>query len=161
MKRIYGPFINLYLVVLIYFMFFGLGRTPDGYFEPQLHPFRSINYFFTSGCSFIRTFHNNINNIIVFIPFGFLGLLYPALKSYLKLVGVFIPGILLLEFLQWYSHLGMADIDDVLLNTLGMSIGFILFKIHEDRKEIYQTSLQIFENLDGYTLSPAFSKNHP
>lgn len=112
-------------------MFFGFGREPIGYHEPRLYSFDTINRFIYGDYDFFTIYHNLIDNILVFIPYGFLGWLYPSLQSYPKLLISFIGGISLIEFLQWFSQLGFADVDDILLNTTGMTIGFILSKLHQ------------------------------
>ena len=62
------------------------------------------------------------------MPYGFLGILYPKLNSYLYLSVVFIVVINILEFSQYYFNRGYAELDDVMLNTMGMSLGFIIYK---------------------------------
>lgn len=134
MKRYYGPMIIGYVMVLIYLMFFGLGRSVEGYFSPQLVPGQTLKYYLLHESNFLVSFHNLANNVLAFMPFGFLGLLYPSLQSYSKLLVTFVLGISFIEFLQWYSQLGFADVDDVLLNTLGMSMGFVAFKVMQERR---------------------------
>lgn len=136
MKKYYGPLINLYALLLVYCMFFGFGREAIGYHEPQIHMFATINRYFTGNYDFLKIYHNIFDNIFVFMPFGFLGLLYPSLKSFPKLIVTFVIGISFVEFLQWFSQLGFADIDDVLLNTTGVIIGYIAFMVLEKQYQI-------------------------
>ena len=67
----------------------------------------------------------NINNILVFIPFG---ALFPGKRwSALLLTAVlFSVGI---EVIQYAFNLGWCEIDDVICNALGAAIGFGLWKM--------------------------------
>lgn len=68
-------------------------------------------------------------NILLFLPFGFL---LPFIWSHLcKLNYVVLSGLsfsLLIEISQLFNN-RQTDIDDVILNTLGTVIGFILFRL--------------------------------
>lgn len=67
----------------------------------------------------------NIQNILFFIPYGFL---FP----WKRWIGVLAGGALLsttIEVIQYIGGLGLAELDDVLCNTLGSMVGFWLFLI--------------------------------
>ena len=67
-----------------------------------------------------------VGNILIFIPFPFLLLFLLGFKSYgrlLLLSFVFSTGV---ELIQLITNVGVADIDDVLFNTLGAGIGIII-----------------------------------
>lgn len=72
---------------------------------------------------------NLIFNIILFIPLGFFlswGS-YPKIKDSL-IIGVFVST--LVELLQYTLPLGRSsDIDDIILNTLGVIVGIYLFRL--------------------------------
>lgn len=105
-------------------MFYGCGRHPDlGIL--QLNPLQSITYFLRYNHFFSETFMVNIvGNILVFIPFGGLGLLIKKLNNLPLLFFLFICGISAIELAQYYTARGTADVDDVFLNTFGMLIGY-------------------------------------
>ena len=67
----------------------------------------------------------NINNILVFIPFG---ALFPGKRwrALLLTVVLFSVGI---EVIQYTFNLGWCEIDDVICNVLGAAIGFGLWKL--------------------------------
>ena len=67
----------------------------------------------------------NINNILVFIPFG---ALFPGKRwrALLLTVVLFSVGI---EVIQYAFNLGWCEIDDVICNVLGAAIGFGLWKL--------------------------------
>jgi len=79
-----------------------------------------------AGESFGRTESiQNINNILVFIPFGalFLGKNWKALLLTVLLFSAAI------EAVQYTVNLGWCEIDDVICNVLGAAIGFGLWKL--------------------------------
>ena len=71
---------------------------------------------------------NVLGNILLFVPFGFLGISFEKLKSAKFLFPIFILGISFVEFLQFFTKRGFAEIDDVILNTIGVAIGFGIYK---------------------------------
>ena len=72
---------------------------------------------------------NILGNIIVFIPYGWLGILDKRLNKLPLLSFLFISWICAIELTQYYTARGTADVDDVFLNTLGMLIGYTMLKI--------------------------------
>ncbi|WP_339324372.1 VanZ family protein [Paenibacillus sp. FSL W8-0194] len=104
----------------------------EGYWHIQLTPFRTI-------WSAIKLYilydiggpglFNFMANIILFVPMGFLiALLLP--KSNFWKVFVYSLGIVLsIEIFQFITILGVAEIDDVILNTLGASIGYTVYLV--------------------------------
>ena len=126
----YPPLINIYTIWILYMMFFAYyrGATGDVYFINTV-PFESIRFLIRySGLYSLEIYKNILGNIILFMPYGFLGILYPKLNSYLYLSVVFIVVINILEFSQYYFNRGYAELDDVMLNTMGRSLGFIIYK---------------------------------
>lgn len=130
LNKYYPPFINLYTVWILYMMFFAFyrGLTTETYII-RANPFESIYFLmFDSGYSLYEKYKNIFGNIILFMPYGFLGILYPKLNAYKYLFIVFFIVINILEFSQYYFNRGYAEFDDVMLNTFGMSIGYIIYK---------------------------------
>lgn len=75
-------------------------------------------------------FFNLFGNLLAFMPMGFLlPLIFNKLKS-AKAIGIttFIISSVL-EGIQLISKLGTADIDDVILNTLGGLLGYLVLMI--------------------------------
>jgi glycopeptide antibiotics resistance protein len=70
---------------------------------------------------------NIIGNIVMFIPFGFFTpLLWDRARRFITVItGGFIFS-LLIEFLQFFISRG-TDIDDLILNTAGTMIGYLLY----------------------------------
>ena len=68
-------------------------------------------------------------NMAFFVPFGFLGaVLYPKLRTWRVMPFAALGLSFLLELLQWVFQTGVSDVDDLILNTLGGCIGFLLWK---------------------------------
>ena len=146
-RRYYTGIIFIYTLFLLYMMFYGLGRHASDNRFLQLHPFQTIRHFCGPNIKHQDFIRNIIGNIFVFSPFGWIGL---SLKKFNK-IGVLSFGFLIficsVEFAQYFTGRGTADIDDVVLNTFGMLLGygvlqattqFNVFNIfqHLDEKEI-------------------------
>ncbi len=77
-----------------------------------------------------------VANVVMFVPFGFFAALLPTRRpTALRVVMAAIVTSCAIELTQWLisSWLGYtyrtADIDDVILNTLGAALGFIAFRL--------------------------------
>jgi len=72
---------------------------------------------------------NNIGNIILFIPFGFLlPIKFKNVNRMAKSVFVGMAFSIVIEIIQLWMPNRWTDIDDVILNTLGTGIGYSLFR---------------------------------
>lgn len=116
---------------MLYLLFFLSFRdTPTLVFQIKYTPFKTIFYYCTEVIKYDKKeFVENIfGNIILFIPYGFLGILFPKLKQFKWLIGAFFVVINIIEFSQYYLRRGFADIDDVILNSLGVIIGYFIYR---------------------------------
>lgn len=69
-----------------------------------------------------------LGNLLPFIPFGFLlPIAYSRIKAFFKvfLVGMF--AVLFIEIFQYMTRLGSFDIDDIILNMVGVLSGYGTF----------------------------------
>ena len=126
----------LYLAVVTYILFFaeGFGRS-EGAVRYNMIPFheimRYINYRDVVGDQVFAL--NIFGNILLFIPLGFF---IPALFTG---NGHYPFGVILIclvfsasvEIIQLYTRLGSCDVDDVILNTVGGMIGYILYRVYK------------------------------
>ena len=96
--------------------FFSLGTV-------NLIPFQSLEW----GAQTKFTLFNLLGNIIMFLPFGFFtALLWRCTRKRVFLIGLSITGFIEI----WQLFVGRAyDVDDLLLNTLGVMCGFWLWKL--------------------------------
>lgn len=89
-------------------------------------PFATIRHFLTSGTGAVTTAINLAGNVAVFVPLGLLPpLLWPKLgRGWTVALGAGCSG--LIELVQ--PLVGrQRDIDDLILNTLGAALGWLLF----------------------------------
>ena len=130
-------------------MFYGCGRIAGEIGDLQLRPFKTINYFFGDSIATQRFVVNIVCNIIVFAPFGWLQLWNEKVFAFNKLIIGFPIAIIIIELSQYYSGRGTADVDDLLLNTIGMLLGYISFKIVE------KLNAELLYNGTGYAVQNA------
>ncbi|MBD5137184.1 MAG: VanZ family protein [Lachnospiraceae bacterium] len=124
-----------YILSVIYFMFIaeGFGRNDTGAgYRYNVEPFAEIKRFYRvlkNGYNF-KAFLNLIGNIAAFVPFG---MFLPMIKSKKTgLINTVIISFLFsacIETIQLYFKLGVFDVDDIVLNTLGGFIGYLLYLI--------------------------------
>lgn len=74
--------------------------------------------------------HNLLGNILLFIPFGyFLPDLFPGLRRFFLTALAVTVTITTVELLQLLLTVGTCDIDDLLLNVTGASLGYGLYRL--------------------------------
>jgi glycopeptide antibiotics resistance protein len=122
----------LYLFFLFYFLFFSekMGRLTGEQYRYNLVPFREIRRFikYREIVGWKAFFVNIIGNIIAFVPFG---MLVPRLSGRMK--HWYLVTLLALEFsfavevVQLVLKLGCFDVDDLILNTVGGLIGYLIY----------------------------------
>lgn len=106
----------------------------------NLRPFYTIrNYLnivlhYPNAAIFPHCVINLVGNVVMFIPAGWL------LPRIFKNMGKFpiflltcLCGILSVEILQLFTLLGSFDVDDVILNLLGMVTGYVIWKCHNKK----------------------------
>lgn len=133
-KRAVWLLFVIYISWLVYFLFFceWYGREPSETYRYNLKPFSEIkryfNYYNTIG--FKSFMLNIVGNIVAFVPFG---ASIPIInKKYKGFFSVFFIGVIFtvcIETTQLIMRVGSFDVDDMILNTTGVVIGFIICKI--------------------------------
>lgn len=126
-------FFIIYLVMMVYFLFFSeqMGRIPGNQYRYNLVPFAEIRRYL-SYRNKIGTFHvmlNLLGNVVCFIPFGFVIPILTRKQTALRMFLLSMAASVLVELLQLVSMLGSCDVDDIILNTLGGLIGYVLFVV--------------------------------
>ena len=125
-----------YLVLLNHFLFFAeeYGRQAlSEEMQYNLVPFREIRRFWnnrqTLGMSAVML--NILGNVAAFIPLGMiLPVITPFIHIYPGAAQTVIAGFvysLLVEITQMLTKVGSFDVDDLMLNTLGTAVGYLLF----------------------------------
>ena len=124
----------LYVLLLVYFLFFseeyGRVTAEERMYRYNLIPFVEIRRFwiYRKQLGVFAVFTNIFGNVIGFIPYGFI---LPVIAHKCRR-GTFIitSGFalsLLVETVQLFARVGCFDVDDLILNTLGAAIGYLLF----------------------------------
>ena len=131
-RKIYRFFILPYTIFLLYLMFLGFGREQHEANIVRLLPLVSTILFVQNTTSWESIIINLFGNIIMFIPFGFLGWLNVKYFSFKRLIVDFLSALIIVEALQYLTRLGVFDIDDLALNSLGVWIGFQMRKFIDD-----------------------------
>lgn len=132
-QNFYKITIPFYTIFLLYLMFFGFGRSQYDINIVRLSPLIST-FSFVKETILLKTIIINVfGNIIMFAPFGFLGIVFPKLNDFKTLIINFLSAIIIIESLQYFTRLGVFDIDDIILNTIGVAIGFWIYRIWASR----------------------------
>ena len=123
----------LYLAALVYFLFFAetLGRTAGEAYRYNLTPFREIRRFWTNRDVIpFASYVNIIGNVAAFIPFGLLlPLAIWKTMGCAKTVALTFCFSLAVECVQLLTQVGSFDVDDLILNTLGGLLGWLLYRL--------------------------------
>lgn len=133
LKKSYKIIIVPYTLFLLYLMFFGMGRTQMEDNLLTIEPiFSTIN--FIKGCISWKEIVTIVaGNVVMFIPFGFLGWIFPRLQNLQNLLFTFISAITIVEAIQYFSRMGIFEVDDIILNTFGVFLGFLMKNFIEKR----------------------------
>ena len=99
-KKIYRIFVLPYTISLLYLMFLGFGREQHEANIVRLLPLVSTILFVQNITSWESIIINLFGNIIMFIPFGFLGWLNAKYFSFKKLIVDFLSDLIIVEDLQ-------------------------------------------------------------
>lgn len=112
-------------------MFFGMGRFQNEDHIVRIKPIISTVWFIQETISWFDIIKIVLGNVVMFIPFGFLGWIFPQLNNLKNLIITFVSTIVIVEALQYFSRLGVFDVDDVILNTFGVFLGWQMKRILE------------------------------
>lgn len=135
----------IYVLLLVYFLFFseeyGRGLEAERSYHYNLIPFLEIRRFWNYREMLGKTaFYSNIlGNMIGFLPFGFI---LPIIQPKMNHGGLIVlAGFLLslgVEVIQLLAMVGSFDVDDLILNTTGALIGYLIFVIcNQIRRHYY------------------------
>lgn len=142
-QGLYGMFI-IYLVVIFTLLFLAgafrahysneMNPFNKVHFEnaTNLVPFESIKLYFDHMFSMPDSFIINIvGNLVIFAPMGFfISILFnDKIKNVFSMTLFMILLVSIIEFLQFVFYVGSADIDDVILNTIGAVVIYLIMKI--------------------------------
>lgn len=149
-KRIISILFVIYLAILFFILFLYGARTGNQ-FHLEIFAkehFDMVNYipFATINTFFERLRDNSLNsdiiirniaaNFMMFIPMGMaLPVLFEkTFDKWWKILLFVVVLVLLLEIIQFITFCGSADVDDMILNTIGAMIGYGVIQIKYIRK---------------------------
>ena len=126
----------LFIVVVVKFKgsFYELSDRISSYsmqgtINYNLTPFRSMS----TQIEYITQWwalKNLLGNIIPFIPFGFLlPITYKKFRSGISVFFIGLASILFIEIFQFFTKLGSFDVDDIILNMIGIVCGYLMFLV--------------------------------
>lgn len=150
MKKLVSNVLTLcficYMILLVYFLFFSEEYGRDEAYSTYQYNFelfrelkRYIAYRHQIGYSLFLV--NVIGNVVAFMPFGFLvPVMYREQRKDKKFKGRYFRSFLyvtvvgmgftfLIETIQLLTKKGCFDVDDLMLNTIGVVIGYICYYI--------------------------------
>lgn len=126
----------LYILFIVYFLIFsdwyGRTGTMDDY-HYNLVLFREIRRFwnYREEVGLFAMFTNLFGNVIIFIPFGFFMPMASKYRSIFSAVFYSFGLSLCVETFQLITKVGSFDVDDLLLNTVGGLVGYLIFVLGE------------------------------
>ena len=127
----------LYVLALIYFLFFSEERQ----YRYNLIPFVEIRRFwvYRKQLGLMAVVTNLFGNVIGFLPFGFiLPVILDKMRSGWLIVLAGFGLSVTVEVIQLITKVGCFDVDDMILNTAGAALGYLLFFICDHlRRKIY------------------------
>ena len=127
-------FLVYYLAILSVLLFFGgLFHLDRGYGGAvNLEPFHTIrNYiiYYRRTGSFVSV-TNLLGNVVILVP---LGVLMPVMFRPMRHFWTFLPLAALVscgvEYIQWVTATGAADVDDSILNFIGAALGYLFTRL--------------------------------
>lgn len=123
----------VYILLLSYFLFFSERYGRDSVTQQfNLQLFKEIKRFIKHREQIgLEGFVVNIfGNVIAFMPYGFfLPLLNRAYRRFFIIAILSIVFSLVVETAQLLLRVGVFDVDDILLNSLGGVLGYIIFLV--------------------------------
>ncbi|ADU30408.1 VanZ family protein [Evansella cellulosilytica DSM 2522] len=135
-----GWLLFIYLIVLLYITLFAwnygasLGNEGPGGRNYNLSPFYSIYRIYEYGTLSMKI-NILLGNVLLFVPFGFLLPFFRERFKTSKKAVRFMPVVFLATILSFFIEINqfiftqrVANVDDVILNTSGAVIGFLLYR---------------------------------
>lgn len=134
MLRFFGKILFvLYIGFIIYFLLFSdwYGRGEMQEYRYNLVLLKEIKRFweYRGQLGWYAMFTNLFGNVLIFMPFGFFLPMASKYRSFLAAVFYSFALSFCVETFQLLTKVGSFDVDDLLLNTLGGALGYIVFMI--------------------------------
>jgi len=108
-------------------LMFNFGGTDRG--AANFIPFKTIVPYLFGNQGLVIGGVNLLGNVALLVPVGFLAVLVCRNFTWRKALLLSVAAGLSIETLQALLHLGIFDVDDIMLNALGVLVGFWIFVI--------------------------------
>ena len=133
----------VYILFLLYFLIFSDWYGRSGVmmeYHYNFIPFREIIRFWIYRRQLgIWSGINLLGNVLIFVPFGFFKPLAEGRRIFWSTMtdGLFLS--LVVEIFQFFAKVGRFDVDDLILNTLGVVVGYLIFVVCNAMRRMYGT----------------------
>ena len=137
----------MFLYALILFFLLFKKKSVGSFRTINLIPFRTIIDYLFNEDVIVRSFafSNIMGNIAIFIPLGIYIPLLINKKSIFTNSAIVALISLCVEIVQYILAIGTADVDDIILNTIGGLLGILIFKlvylVFKDKSKVVITFL--------------------
>lgn len=131
----------VYILFILYFLIFsdwyGRSGTMENY-HYNFIPFQEIRRFWEYREQLgLWSVVNLFGNIMVFVPLGFFDPMASKCRSFWNTLIDGLSLSMVVEVFQLVSKVGRFDVDDLILNTFGAIIGYLLFLICNTVRRMY------------------------
>ncbi len=133
----------LYIFFLLYFLIFSEIYGRSGVMQDyhyNITPFQEIERFWRYREQLgLMSYINLFGNVLIFMPFGFMEPLASNKRSFWATL---IDGCLVslaVEIFQFITKVGRFDVDDLMLNTIGVALGYMCFLVWNAIRRKYDT----------------------
>lgn len=135
-KTVCTIFFIVYLFLLMYFLFFadrvGIQSFEEREYHYNLVFLQEIKRFwmYREQLGIWSVLLNLLGNVVGFIPFGFiLPIIHRDIRRFFFITFSGFTLSLCVETIQLVTKLGCFDVDDLIMNTLGTALGYLLFAV--------------------------------
>jgi glycopeptide antibiotics resistance protein len=120
-------FLSLYTFCLLVLLFFRPSNQSYGTYN--LIPFSTIYFFLSGKVNLLISFYNLTANVVLFIPYGIFLRITGSQFTKAEYLVLPLVAISTIECLQYVTQRGSLDLDDLLLNLIGVFLGYLLFPV--------------------------------
>jgi glycopeptide antibiotics resistance protein len=120
-------FLGLYTLSLLVLLFFRPSNQSYGTYN--LIPFSTIYFFLSGKVNLLISFYNLTANVVLFIPYGIFLMIKGCKFSKSEYIYLPLVSITVVECLQYITRRGSLDIDDLILNLIGVFLGYLLYPV--------------------------------
>ncbi len=121
---------TFYLIFILGFLFLKGNMYTQSGFRININPLNIVNDIKTSSNAILLL----IGNTILYIPFG-IYFKYRILQNRKKFTIFFIAIPLLIEVVQLLTGVGVFDINDIILNSIGITVGITIYRVMLQERE--------------------------